>query len=211
MSDTRAGTAWPLLLLLIVAAPLGARAGASAGLLPSVLEWRLGERGDTHLLPMRGEPAPPVRIQIPAIGVDASVTPVDLRRDGSLAVPAATGAGWYRRTPVPGARGSAVLAGHVDTARAPAVFARLAELHPGDRIGVAGEDGWATVFEVRALSRHAKSALPTALWRPDRRRLLRLVTCGGTFDRTRRSYRDNIVVHAIAMGRWQPEGATLVP
>lgn len=211
MNDTRTGPAWPLVLLLIVAAPLGARAGASAGLLPPALEWRLGGRGSAHLQPLQSEPAPPVRMQIPAIDVDAAITAVDLRRDGSLEVPAATDAGWYRRTPVPGAHGSALITGHVDTARAPAVFARLAALRPGDRIGVAGADGWTTVFEVRGLSRHAKSALPTALWRPDSRRLLRLVTCGGTFDRARRSYRDNIVVHAVALGRWQPEGAALVP
>lgn len=211
MNDTRAGSAWPLILLLIVAAPLGARAGASAGLLSPAWEWRLGGRGTAHLQAMRSEPAPPVRLQIPAIDVDAAITGVDLRRDGSLEVPAARDTGWYRRTPVPGARGSAVITGHVDTARAPAVFARLAELRPGDRIGVAGEDGWATVFEVRTVSRHAKSALPAALWRPDRRRLLRVITCGGSFDRVRQSYRDNVVVHAVALGRWQPEGTALVP
>jgi len=211
MSDTRTGSAWPLVLLLIVAAPLGARAGASAGLLPPALEWRLGAARTSRLLPIRGEPALPVRLQIPRIGVDAAITAVDLRPDGSLEVPAARDAGWYRRTPVPGAHGSAVLTGHVDTPRAPAIFARLAELRPGDRIGVAGEDGWTTVFEVRALSRHAKAALPPALWRPDRRRLLRVITCGGSFDHQRRSYHDNIVVHTVAVGRWQPDGDRLVP
>jgi hypothetical protein len=210
MNLPRTGPAWALVALLIVAAPLGARAGAQAGVLPAVLEWRLGGR-TTPLLAPNDVAASPVRVQIPAIGVDAPVTPVDLRRDGSLAIPAPEEVGWYRRTPAPGNRGSAVVTGHVDSARAPGVFARLDELSTGDRLGVAGEDGWTTVFEVRAVTRHPKAALPAALWRHDDRRVLRLITCGGRFDRSRRSYADNVVVHAAALGRWQPDGSNLVP
>lgn len=210
MTPSRTGPAWALVALLVLAAPLGARAGASAGLFPAVTEWRLGSSATT-LLPPTAPSAPPSRIQIPAIDVDAAVSPVDLRRDGRLAVPEPDEAGWYRRTPRPGARGSAVVTGHVDSARAPGVFARLGELSPGDRLGIAGEDGWSTVFEVRAVTRHPKAALPAALWRPDDRRILRLVTCGGRFDRSSRSYADNVIVHAVALGRWRPDGDRLLP
>ena len=40
-------------------------------------------------------------------------------------------------------------------------------------------------------------AFPTeAVFGPSPEPLLRLITCGGTFDRSRRSYRDNVVVTA---------------
>jgi hypothetical protein len=210
MSLPRTGPAWALVALLVVAAPLGARAGAAAGFLPPVTEWRLGGRSAPMLAP-HARAAPPVRLQIPAIGVDARVAPVDLGRDGALVVPMPDEVGWYRRTPPPGDRGSAVVTGHVDSAHAPGVFARLGELTRGDRLGVAGEDGWTTVFEVRAVTRHAKAALPASLWRHDDRRILRLITCGGRFDRARRSYTDNVIVHAIALGRRRSADGRFVP
>jgi hypothetical protein len=143
----------------------------------------------------------PVRLDIPRIGVHTPLLRLGLRRDGTLAVPplgAGAPAGWYEGFPSPGEVGPAILVGHVDSARdGPAVFFRLGELRPGDRIGVLRADGSRVSFTVTATASYAKAAFPTRrVYGPADRPVLRLVTCGGRFDRTSRHYLDNVVVYA---------------
>ena len=142
--------------------------------------------------------APPVRIRIPAIGVSAAVVRLGLERDGTLEVPRDFGvAGWFTGGPAPGETGPAVIAGHIDSRRGPAVFYRLRALRPGDRVAVERADGSTVEFAVQGAARYPKVAFPTeAVFGPSPEPLLRLITCGGTFDRSRRSYRDNVVVTA---------------
>lgn len=85
----------------------------------------------------------PVRLRIPEIGVDAPVAPLGLAKDGSLDVPPAENgdtAGWYKHGTTPGAKGTAIVAGHVDNAHGPAVFYSLGTLKKGQRIEVTRED-----------------------------------------------------------------------
>jgi sortase (surface protein transpeptidase) len=142
--------------------------------------------------------APPVRIRIPAIGVSAAVVRLGLNRDGTLQVPADFGVtGWFTGGPAPGETGPAVIAGHIDSRRGPAVFYRLHALRPGDRVAVERADGTTVEFAVEGSAQYPKRAFPTeAVFGPSPDPLLRLITCGGTFDRSRRSYRDNVVVTA---------------
>jgi sortase (surface protein transpeptidase) len=142
--------------------------------------------------------APPVRIRIPAIGVSAAVVRLGLNRDGTLQVPADFGVtGWFTGGPAPGETGPAVIAGHIDSRRGPAVFYRLHALRPGDRVAVERTDGTTVEFAVQDTAQYPKRAFPTeAVFGPSPDPLLRLITCGGTFDRSRRSYRDNVVVTA---------------
>jgi len=142
--------------------------------------------------------APPVRIRIPAIGVSAAVVRLGLNRDGTLQVPADFGVtGWFTGGPAPGETGPAVVAGHIDSRRGPAVFYRLHALRPGDRVAVERADGTTVQFAVEGSAQYPKRAFPTeAVFGPSPDPLLRLITCGGTFDHSRRSYRDNVVVTA---------------
>jgi LPXTG-site transpeptidase (sortase) family protein len=149
------------------------------------------------------KPAVPVRLRIPVIGVDAPIMQVGLQEDGSLEVPPLRGdapAGWYRGSPSPGETGASVLAGHVDTARdGPAVFFRLRELKTGDPIAVRRDDGSVARFRVSRVALYAKRDFPTAeVYAPIDRPGLRLITCGGAFDRSEGSYRSNVVVFADA-------------
>jgi sortase (surface protein transpeptidase) len=144
----------------------------------------------------------PVRIQIPAIGVDSKLMALGLRDDGSLEVPP-TGfpAGWFTQAPTPGELGPAVIAGHVDWAGSPGVFFSLRDLAPGDTITVAREDGSRARFLVDSVQQFPKDAFPTDQVYADIDHAgLRLITCGGSFDRAARSYRDNIVVFAHLAG-----------
>jgi hypothetical protein len=146
----------------------------------------------------RGPRATPTALRVPAAGVDVSLPPVGLDRSGAL-VPPAVGAGWYADGPVPGETGPAVIAGHVDWAGSPAVFARLDELGAGDELLVDHVDGTTSRFTVSHVERYTKSAFPTAaVYGPTPGAELRLITCGGVFDRAAGSYRDNVVVYAVA-------------
>lgn len=142
----------------------------------------------------------PVRLDIPRIGVHSEVISLGLNPDGTVAVPPLeTGApaGWYRYLAVPGEPGPAVLLGHVDTYQGPAVFSRLHELEPGDAITVQRSDGRAVQFTVDSVRSYVKSEFPTqAVYGWTAAPVLRLVTCGGAFDRSRRSYLSNVVVYA---------------
>jgi sortase (surface protein transpeptidase) len=143
-------------------------------------------------------PSPPVHIAIPAIGVSAAVIRLGLEPDGSLQVPGDFDVtGWFTGGPTPGETGPAVIAGHIDSRRGPAVFYRLRDLKPGQEITVGRRDGSSVRFAVDGVARYPKDDFPTeAVFGPSPDPLLRLITCGGAFDRSRQSYRDNVVVTA---------------
>ncbi len=144
--------------------------------------------------------AVPLRVRVPAIGVDSALIGLGLDAGGALETPGDPDlAGWYGQGPVPGDVGPAVLAGHVDSRVGPAVFARLRELSPGDEVLVDRSDGTTARFAVDRVERYPKDAFPTAaVYGPTADAQLRLVTCGGAFDRSAGSYEDNVVVFATA-------------
>lgn len=141
--------------------------------------------------------AAPTALRIDGIGVDAEVVPVGVAADGSMEVPAADQVGWYRYGPVPGAAGSAVLAAHVDYDGRRGAFFDLSALRPGDAVVVDGPDGTRRyrVTETRQVAK-ADLAASGVFDRSGEPRLA-LITCGGDFDATARSYRDNVVVQAV--------------
>jgi sortase (surface protein transpeptidase) len=145
--------------------------------------------------------ARPVALIIPAIGVNTRLTDLGLTAAGTLQVPADPAvAGWYTGSPPPGAIGSAILIGHIDSLTGPAVFFRLSRLHPHQRVYVRRADGTLAVFRVDAVRMYAKSEFPTAaVYGPTPDPQLRLITCGGVFDEQLKSYLSNVVVYATAI------------
>jgi hypothetical protein len=141
----------------------------------------------------------PTRLRVPAIGVDTRLESLRIGADGELVPPGDFGrAGWYADGTAPGDVGPAVIAGHVDSRRGPAVFFKLREMVAGDTIEVT-RGGRIARFTVVSTAWYPKSAFPTdAVYGPTPDRQLRLITCGGVFDRSLRSYRDNLVVYAVS-------------
>jgi sortase (surface protein transpeptidase) len=141
---------------------------------------------------------PPVRIEIPAIGVASALVRLGLNPDGTMQVPGDYGvAGWFTGGPAPGDIGPAVIAGHVDSRSGPAIFYRLGALRNGDAIRIIRADGTTARFVADNVVRYPKRAFPTqAVFGPAPDPVLRLITCGGRFDRARRSYVDNVIVTA---------------
>ncbi|MGH3697598.1 MAG: class F sortase [Pseudonocardiaceae bacterium] len=138
------------------------------------------------------------RMTIPGIDVSAGIVPVGLQPDGSLAAPGDFSvAGWYTGGVTPGEPGPAVIVGHVDSHLGPAVFFRLRELVPGQSVVIETANDATLTFIVERIEQHPRDRFPTAeIYGATNQRALRLITCGGEFDRSAGSYRDNIVVFA---------------
>ncbi|MFI7100233.1 class F sortase [Streptomyces sp. NPDC050161] len=148
--------------------------------------------------------ARPLRVTVPAAGIDAPLTALRLDAHGTLqAPPVRPGnlAGWYRGGTAPGARGTALIAGHVDTDEGPAAFHDLGSLKKRSTVEVRRADGRTAVFSVDAVEVYRGDDFPDAkVYGPSRRAELRLITCGGGFDGQRHAYRGNVVVFAHLTG-----------
>ncbi len=144
--------------------------------------------------------ASPVDLRIDAINASSSLVPLGLNADQTITVPPLDQplqASWYRLGPTPGAAGPAVILGHVNGNGQDGIFARLHELKPGDQVKVSRQDGKTAVFTVTKLEQIPKNAFPTqAIYGDVPGAELRLITCGGSFDKARRSYHDNIIAFA---------------
>lgn len=139
-------------------------------------------------------------LEIPAIGVSTPLAVLGLNADRTMQVPTNFAmAGWYRYGPVPGQPGPAVVAGHVDSRSGPAVFYRLSDLSAGDEVHVRAADGTTATFVVQRVEQHPKDAFPhEQVYGQTAGPELRLITCGGVFDRRQRAHRDNVIVYATA-------------
>ncbi len=146
--------------------------------------------------------ARPTWLSIPSLGIRTKLIHLGVNSDGTLQVPKRTTvAGWYTGSPRPGTVGSAVIAGHVDSRTGPGIFFWLRTLHRGDRIYVGRADGTMAVFTVTRVKKFAKDEFPTAaVYGPVPDSELRLITCGGVFDRSLGSYLSNVVVFARLAG-----------
>ncbi|MFD3948109.1 class F sortase [Streptomyces sp. NPDC058579] len=146
----------------------------------------------------------PVRVRVPAAGVDTGpVLELGLAADGTVEVPSVAEAdriGWYDKGVTPGQTGPAILIGHFDTERGPAVLKNVAKVRIGDEITVTRADGTDAVFRVRELEQVDKKAFPTKkVYGDTTRPELRLITCGGELVDGHRP--DNIVLYADLVTR----------
>lgn len=144
-------------------------------------------------------PSPPVRLRIPKIGVNTPLMRLGLNPDHTLQVPPlsqAQTAGWYRLGTAPGAKGPAVIVGHVDSTSGPAVFYRLGRLRPGDTIRITRRDRRILEFTIDSIESVPKDSFPTnrVYGRLDYP-AIRLITCGGNFNRTTGHYTNNVIAY----------------
>jgi hypothetical protein len=139
----------------------------------------------------------PTRIVIPAIGVDEAIDRAGIDANGQMEVPDFGDTAWFTPSVKPGRIGPSVITGHVDSRQGPDVFFELKDLETGDEIDIHGDDGTIVTFAVTGVEQHPKSDYPRervhgATDGPE----LRLITCGGIFDRSIGHYDDNIIVFA---------------
>ena len=146
----------------------------------------------------------PVEITIPRIDARSSLVELGLNADDTVQVPPVSQpmqAGWYGLGPAPGEQGPAVILGHVDGNKKPGIFHRLKEVQAGDEILVSRADGRTAVFTVSHNQQVPKSEFPSeSVYGGTGGPELRVVTCGGSFDAARHSYRDSVIVYAELTG-----------
>src|SRR6266404_3122929 len=133
---------------------------------------------------------PPVHLSIPAIGSSSHMIALGRNADGTIQTPSNTvETGWFEPGPGPGELGAAVVVGHVDSYRGPGVFFHLPALRRGDAINVTLANGHKLRFLVTGSKDVSKSSFPTKLvFAPTTVPTLRLITCGGQFDRSTGHY-----------------------
>jgi sortase (surface protein transpeptidase) len=145
-------------------------------------------------------PATPTRVRIPAIAVNAPLMSLALDSTGRLAAPPKQNrnlAGWYGDGASPGEIGTAVIAGHVDNDRGPAVFYDLGALKPGSEVDVDRSDGVTAVFTVDSVKAYDARAFPNdKVYGDSTRAELRVITCGAGFDKRTHEYLGNVVAFA---------------
>ena len=204
---------------MFVAAGLLVVAAGTAGLLltrhgtPALRPVALGKNalpaptGQIVAPPPSAQPRPvsrPVSLTIPLIGVQTKLMYLGLKSDGELQVPPLSMvavAGWYTGSPRPGAIGSAIIVGHIDSDKALGVFFRLRTLRRGDRIYVRRADGTLVEFRVTSVQTYLKDHFPTEdVYGPVPDAELRLITCGGAWDPAIHHYLSNLVVYAAEVG-----------
>jgi len=142
--------------------------------------------------------ARPVSLTIPLIGVKTNLITLGLAAGGAMQVPStSTVAGWFTGSPRPGAVGSSIIVGHVDSKSGPGIFFRLPELKKGDDVYIKRSDGSTAEFRVTEVQEYPKDHFPTdRVYGPTPDSELRLITCGGTFDSVTGHYLSNIIVYA---------------
>lgn len=142
----------------------------------------------------------PKRLTIPAIAVDAPFTQLGIGPTGQLDAPPAGDrnlVGWFKDGATPGERGSSIIAGHVDTKTGPAVFLQLESLKPGSAVNITREDGTVATFQVDSIETFSKANFPNdRVYADAPTAQLRIITCGGAYDRKVKDYVDNVVVFA---------------
>jgi sortase (surface protein transpeptidase) len=175
----------------------GSLAGFAAG--GMVLQW--GEESMARGSKTPGLFAPrlfkePARITIPKLGVDAAIIAVGRAADGSMdTAHNEHDVAWYKHGAIPGAPGSAVMAGHLDTRISPeAVFYDLQKVEPGDEVTVTDKEGKTAVFRVKGKRfYHYKEPAPEVFEATEESRL-NLVTCAGEWLREEKVYTQRLVV-----------------
>ncbi|WP_225805245.1 class F sortase [Streptomyces sp. NK15101] len=203
------GVAWAVLLSGLWLWGRDATEGPGGGSAPTTGDIAAVGRPLGVPLPPAHDPLPPLeprRVEIPSLGIGAPVVARGLDDTGAVDPPPyemPRTVGWYGSGTRPGAAGAALLVGHVDTETRPAVFYGLSAVRPGAKVRVTRTDGSVaefTVEDVQVFTREEFDPARAYGAREPRRAELRLITCGGTFDRAAGAYTANVVVSAYLTG-----------
>lgn len=139
----------------------------------------------------------PKVIEIPSLDVKAPIEEVGRLDNGQMGVPQDPDqAGWFSPGTKPGGRGSAVIAGHVDSKTGPAIFYELDKMKIGDEVLIHGEDGEMLRFAVVKKVAYPRTDAPVdEIFGFTYGSGLNLITCTGSWDRKAKTHDDRLVVY----------------
>lgn len=140
----------------------------------------------------------PAQIEVPSIGVKAKIEATGILDNGEMGVPEDVDqVGWFEPGFKAGAKGHAVLAGHVDSLTGPAVFYELKDVKVGETVILTDADGREMVFEVKNLTSYETDEAPIEeIFGNSDKRMINLITCTGDFNRDIGSHEERLVVTA---------------
>jgi len=186
-----------IIIVIIIFAGVGIFFGFHTQKMPSSILRSTSPASSPQPSPV---PNQPVRISIPAIGVQASIESVGLDSQNRMDVPKkAADVGWYNLGSKPGEKGSAVIDGHLDTPTgAPAVFWNLDKLTPQDVITIQDTNGQKYSYQVTAVESYPYNQVPLQkIFADNSATFLNLITCSGTWDRGEHNYSERTVVYSV--------------
>lgn len=213
-----AGRSWPLAWMVGVLAVIQTTAGVGVALVRGY-DSSNGPRNVGAVSAASSVPGPlsarsavvsgalPLAVDVPSVGIATSLIRLHVAADGALEAPGSFGvAGWWAEGAEPGKVGPAVLVGHVDSKTGPAVFYRLDDVKPGAMVSVTRSDHSVVRFAVDRVRQFPKDRFPAEeVYGPTSTATLRLITCGGRFNRRRGEYDDNVVVFAHLVAADAPQ------
>jgi len=147
-------------------------------------------------------PDHPRELTIQKLGINANIIPISALKDGSLDAPkTAWDVGWYEKSALPGSgSGASFIDGHVnDAIGTPGIFYKLSLLTKGDQITIERGDHTTISYVVVEIDQQAIAEVDMnkALSPLDSSKEgLTLMTCGGVYNATRKTYDDRIIVYA---------------
>ncbi|GAB6930735.1 hypothetical protein JCM10914A_47180 [Paenibacillus sp. JCM 10914] len=139
----------------------------------------------------------PKQIWIPSVGIKAPVEPVGLLENGQMEVPVSSKvAGVFVDGILPGQKGNAILAGHVDNYTGPAVFYPLKKIKPGEPVVLSDNEGNYLVFKVVAVESYPTAEAPIErIFGDTDMEQLNLITCTGKYNRVKGEHEKRLVVY----------------
>lgn len=151
-------------------------------------------------------PSEPTELSIPDVAIQTPLLTVGRNVDNTIEVPSSyETAGWYRHSPTPGEIGPTIIVGHVDSYRGPAVFWRLSQLRPSQLVNIKRADGQTITYQVTEVKQFDQNNFPTNdVYGNISHAGLRLITCGGVYDRATNHYTHNTVVYAVMIAALAP-------
>lgn len=155
----------------------------------------------SKLEPLGMTPSEPTELSIPDAAIQTSLLTVGRNADNTIQVPESyEAAGWYRYSPTPGEIGPTIIVGHVDSYRGPAVFWRLSQLQPAQLVKIKRADGQTITYQVTEVKQFDQNNFPTTeVYGNISHAGLRLITCGGAYNRATNRYSHNTVVYATML------------
>ncbi|MBB6729324.1 class F sortase [Cohnella zeiphila] len=138
----------------------------------------------------------PNRLLIPSVRIDAAVEPVGVLPNGQMDAPVSSQkAGILVPGVKPGQPGNAIIAGHEDNYRGPALFYPLKKLKAGDPVLVMNGKGRYLVFEVVSVETYKTDKAPIdRIFGAAGEPRLNLITCTGKFDRKLKEHEKRLIV-----------------
>lgn len=128
-------------------------------------------------------------------GSRVSVEAVGTTKGGAMDVPRdPSHAGWWKSGPMPGQEGIAVLDGHSGWNGRAVAFAKLEGLKTGDVVQVLSSGGTSYAFTVWEEHRYPADANVPSVFSGRDGSWLNLITCVGTWDASRQTHSQRLVV-----------------